>query len=87
MSNENEVYIIEDIHPMDATYHRKDEIIGTPITNVQIDNMEWIAGWKGTSRGYSEVCGGVFFAVKLSPTPPKKSFWQKLEDIYWELFG
>ena len=79
MSNESEVYIIEDVHPRDNWYSERDRWIGAEIYDVEFDTIEWVPGWKGTSsfkskgfRGY-----GVFFAVKVRKVE-KKPFWQKL---------
>ena len=88
MNNNEEVYYIEDIHPMDAWYPERDRWIGKKITNVVFDTNEWIEGWKGTSSFKAKDFGsiGVFLAVKVRKVE-KKSFWQKLEDICMELFG
>lgn len=84
MSNENEVYYIEDIHPRDGWYEDRDKWIGKEITNVVFDPIEWIPGWKGTSsfksKGFHAI--GIFYAVKVRKVE-KKSFWQKLFTWSW----
>lgn len=88
MNKNNEVYYIEDIHPVDGFYDDRHFLIGKQIINIGIDEEEWIEGWKGTYSG-DVVCndadwnGMVFYAVRLTSIPPKKSFLQKLFTWSW----
>lgn len=86
MSNENEVYIIEDIHPSDA-FHGDMDLIGRKITfddGLQIWETNLMTPTKGWAWGECIVEGrpdaDCFHAIKVRPV---KSFWQKLFTWSW----
>lgn len=91
MSNKNEVYYIEDIHPDDSYYEKRHWLIGKPISK-DAEICIWEVGYPKYgwvyiyNAGLSDEEGDIdtFYAVKLTTaTPPVKPFWQKLFTWSW----
>lgn len=77
-------YYIADIHPLDAFYEYRNELIGKELVDFKMDNIQFEKGWEGVTHGRVEGFGRLnFYAVKLTNTPPKKSFLQKLFTWSW----